>query len=195
MHSFQSVVSSGKEARQKKHSLLTTQQFDCNQITAAVYSNRGNVKNGLGCSDDAFADYDTAIRLNPHFAEAYYNRGVQKVLCEELDAAIADYDKAIRLKSDSAEAYANLGMTKAGLDRIDEAKSDLQTALELAERQGNDNLTAFIEERLQQLDLIASKQDNKESRRGGQWKGKVKITEDFDEISESFMEVFRGDNE
>ena len=162
---------------------------------AAVYSNRGNVKNGLGCSDDAFADYDTAIRLNPHFAEAYYNRGVQKVLCEELDAAIADYDKAIRLKSDSAEAYANLGMTKAGLDRIDEAKSDLQTALELAERQGNDNLTAFIEERLQQLDLIASKQDNKESRRGGQWKGKVKITEDFDEISESFMEVFRGDNE
>ena len=162
---------------------------------AEVYNNRGNVKNRLGCSDDAFADYDTAIRLNPHFAEAYYNRGVQKVLCEELDAAIADYDKAIRLKSDSAEAYANLGMAKAGLDRIDEAKSDLQTALELAERQGNDNLTAFIEERLQQLDLIASKQDNKESRRGGQWKGKVKITEDFDEISESFMEVFRGDNE
>ena len=162
---------------------------------AEVYNNRGNVKNRLGCSDDAFADYDTAIRLNPHFAEAYYNRGVQKVLCEELDAAIADYDKAIRLKSDSAEAYANLGMAKAGLDRIDEARSDLQTALELAERQGNDNLTAFIEERLQQLDLIASKQDNKESRRGGQWKGKVKITEDFDEISESFMEVFRGDNE
>ena len=162
---------------------------------AAVYSNRGNVKNGLGCPDDALADYDTAIRLNPHFPEAYYNRGVQKVLCEELDAAIVDYDEAIRIKSDYAEAYVNRGMAKAGLNRIDEARSDLQTALELAERQGNNNLTVFIEEQLQQPDLIVSKQDKKESRRGGQWKGKVKITEDFDEISESFMEVFRGDNE
>ena len=53
----------------------------------------------------------------------------------------------------------------------------------------------LIEERLQQLDLIVSKQGNKESRRGGQWNGKVKIAEDFDELPESFMEFFRGENE
>ena len=162
---------------------------------AEVYNNRGNVKNRLGCPDDALTDYDTAIRLNPHFAEAYHNRGVQKVLCEKLDAAIVDFTEAIRIKSDYAEVYANRGIAKAGLDRIDGAKSDLQTALELAERQRNDNLTAFIEERLQQFDLIVSKQDSKESRRGGQWKGKVKIADDFDELPESFTEVFRGNNE
>ena len=162
---------------------------------AEVYNNRGNIKNGLGCPDDAVADYDTAIRLNPHFAEAYYNRGVQKALCEELDAAIADYDEVIRIKSDYAEAYANRGAAKVQLGSIDEAQSDFKIALELAEHQGNDNLKVFVEEQLQQLDQVASRQNNKKPRRGGQWKGKVKIAEDFDEPPESFTESLCGEDE
>lgn len=44
--------------------------------------------------------------------------------------------------------------------------------------------------------LVPLKQDDKQKpRRGGQWKGKVKIAEDFDELPESFTEVFHGDNE
>ena len=43
--------------------------------------------------------------------------------------------------------------------------------------------------------LIPLRQDNKKPRRGGQWKGKVKIAEDFDELPESFMAAFRGKNE
>ena len=162
---------------------------------AEVYNNRGNIKNGLGCPDDAVADYDTAIRLNPHFAEAYYNRGVQKALCEELDAAIADYDEVIRIKSDYAEAYANRGAANVQLGSIDEAQSDFKIALELAEHQGNDNLKVFVEEQLQQLDQVASRQNNKKPRRGGQWKGKVKIAEDFDELPESFTESLCGEDE
>ena len=43
--------------------------------------------------------------------------------------------------------------------------------------------------------LIPLKQKDKQKpRRGGQWKGKVKIAEDFDELPESFTEVFHGDN-
>lgn len=38
--------------------------------------------------------------------------------------------------------------------------------------------------------LVPLKQDDKKPRRGGQWKGKVKIAEDFDELPESFMAVF-----
>ena len=161
---------------------------------AEVYNNRGNVKNRLGCSDDAFTDYDTAIRLNPHFAEAHHNQGVQKALREEFDAAIVDFTEAIRIKPDYAEAYANRGMAKVGLDRIDEAQSDLQTALELAEQQSNADLKAFFENQLQQLNQVASKENNRKSRSGGQWKGKVKIDEDFDELPESFTEVFRGED-
>ena len=42
---------------------------------AAVYNNRGNIKNELGSRDAALDDYDTAIRLNPHFPEAYLQPG------------------------------------------------------------------------------------------------------------------------
>ena len=161
-----------------------------------VYNNRGNLKSRLGSHDAALDDYDEAIRLNPNFAEAYYNRGVRKVLCEEFDAAIVDFTEAIRLNSDCAEAYTYRGVAKAALRDIDEAKSDLQTALKLAKQQGNENLKVLIEEKLQQLDQIDLKHGNhKKPRRGGQWKGNVKIAEDFDELPESFMAVFHGDKE
>ncbi|MYK16953.1 tetratricopeptide repeat protein [Candidatus Poribacteria bacterium] len=163
---------------------------------AEVYNNRGNVKNRLGHPDDAVADYDTAIRLNPNFAEAYYNRAVQKVLCEEFDAAIIDFTEAIRLNSDYAEAYAYRGVAKAELGNIDKARSDLQTALVLSEQQGNADFKVLIEKWLQRLEQSDSKQKSaKQPRRGGQWKGKVKIANDFDELPESFMSVFRREDE
>ena len=40
--------------------------------------------------------------------------------------------------------------------------------------------------------LVPLKQGDKKPRRGGQWKGKVKIAEDFDELPDSFMAAFRG---
>ena len=162
---------------------------------AEVYNNRGNIKNELGSRDAALDDYDTAIRLNPHFPEAYHNRGVQKVIREEFDAAIVDFTEAIRLNSDCAEAYAHRGVAKAELGNIDEARSDIQTALVLSEQQENPDFKVLVEKWLQRLNPIVPKQDSKQRHRGGQWKGKVKIAKDFDELPESFMEVFRRDNE
>ena len=44
--------------------------------------------------------------------------------------------------------------------------------------------------------LVPLKQEDKQKpRRGGQWKGSVKIAENFDELPESFTEVFHGDDE
>ena len=43
--------------------------------------------------------------------------------------------------------------------------------------------------------LVPLKQSDKKPRRGGQWKGKVKIAKDFDELPESFMAAFREEKE
>ena len=174
---------------------------------AEVYNNRGNIKNGLGYRDDALDDYDEAIRLNPNFTEAYSNRGTTKSSLGNHAEALTDLNEAIRLQPDFMNAYANRGVAKLGLSNIDEARADFQAALKLAEQQGNNNLKAFVEEWLRQLNIageeIASdsngesvtKQGNKKSRSGGQWKGKVKIAKDFDELSESFIAFFREENE
>ena len=78
---------------------------------------------------------------------------------------------------------------------INLAEADLQKALELAEQQENVDAKALVEAELQQLNQAALKQSNKKPRSGGQWKGKVKIAEDFDELPESFGAVFRGEDE
>ena len=162
---------------------------------AEVYNNRGNIKSGLGSHDAALEDYNEAIRLNPNFAEAYSNRGSIKFGLGEHAAALADLNEAIRLQPDFMNAYINRGIAQLGLNNIDEAEADLRKALELAEQQKNIDAKAFVEAELQQLNPAALKQRNKKPRQGGQWKGKVKIAEDFDELPESFGAVFRGEDE
>ena len=162
---------------------------------AEVYNNRGNIKSGLGSHDDALDDYDEAIRLNPNFAEVYSNRGAAKFRLGKHAAALTDLNEAIRLQPDFMNAYINHGIVKLGLNNIDEAEVNLQKALELAEQQENAEAKAFIEAELQQLNQAALKQSNRKARRGGQWKGKVKIAEDFDELPESFMASFDAEDE
>ena len=47
-------------------------------------------------------------------------------------------------------------------------------------------------EQVAKLVLLKS-ENHKKPRQGGQWKGKVKIAPDFDELSDSFMAVFRAE--
>ena len=149
-----------------------------------VYYHLASAKTFLGEYDAAVSDYDKAIALKPDFVEAYNIRGILRSELGQHDNALADYTEAIRIKPDYAEAYAYRGVLEAHLGKINNARSDFQKALELAKRPGNNSLKDFVEDQLQQLNQEASKQDNKEPRRGGQWKGKVKIADDFDELPE-----------
>ena len=163
--------------------------------SAEVYCHRASAKTLLGEHDAAVSDYDKVIELKPDFVEAYNIRGILRSELGQHDEALADYTEAIRIKPDYAEAYAYRGVLEAHLGKINKARSDFQKALELAKRPGNNSLKDFVENQLQQLNLIVSKQDNKESRSGGQWKGKVKIADDFDDLPESLTEVLHGEDE
>ena len=119
---------------------------------AKAYFNRGLAKRKLKHYAAAIVDFDMAIRLKPDDAYAYYTRGNAKVSLEHYAAAIADYDMAIRLDPDDAKAYYTRGSAKALLGRTWEAKQDLRTALRLAEKVGDANLKARIEEILRLLE-------------------------------------------
>ena len=68
------------------------------------------IKYGLnGQYDQAIADYNEDIEINPRDAVAYYNRGIAYGLHGQYDQAIADYTKAIEINPRDADAYYNRG--------------------------------------------------------------------------------------
>ena len=119
---------------------------------AKTYNDRGNAKHHLGQLAAAIQDFDKAIQLEPDDADAYYNRGLTKGKLNQHSAAIQDFDKAIQLEPDDAMAYLNRGISKELLKRTWEAKQDIRRALRIAEKTGDKNLKAKIEEVLRLLE-------------------------------------------
>ena len=118
---------------------------------AKAYSNRGIAKNALGRHEKAIADLDEAIRLKPDYAEAYNNRGVVKGALDRYEQAIADFNEALSRKPDFAEAYNNRGNANALSGRLNEARKDYQTALDLARKQGKEEVAAKAKRALEKL--------------------------------------------
>ena len=66
---------------------------------AGAYSSRGVAYAKRREYDQAIADYDKAIDLDPKNAKAYYQRGYVYDIKGEHDRAMADYNKAMGLLS------------------------------------------------------------------------------------------------
>ena len=84
-----------------------------------------------GKAEKALEAYDTAIRLQPDYAEVYNNRGNIKNELGSRDAALDDYNEAICLNPNFAEAYSNRGSKKFKLGRHAAALADLNVAIRL----------------------------------------------------------------
>ena len=81
--------------------------------------------------EEAIADCDEAIHLQPDYPMAYNNRGNAKSALGRHDDAIADYNLAIRLQPDYAKAYSNRGGVKNTLGRHHDAIADCDEAIRL----------------------------------------------------------------
>ena len=102
-----------------------------------------------GKTEKALSAYDTAIRLQPNYAEVYNNRGNIKNGLGSHDTALDDYDKAIRLNPNFAETYSNRGSTKFRLGKHDKAFADLNKAIRLQP----DFINAYVNRGVAQLGL------------------------------------------
>ncbi len=81
--------------------------------------------------EQAIADYDQALALNPEYAEAYNNRGNAYADLGDYEQAIADYDQALALNPEYAEAYNNRGVAYASLGEYEIAIADYDQAISL----------------------------------------------------------------
>ncbi len=92
--------------------------------------------------DEAIADLDRAIELEPGFAYTYYNRANLLVMSDRLPEAFDDYTRAIELNPHFAEAYYNRGLVqiylrdtrKGYLDISKAGEEGIEAAYELIER-------------------------------------------------------------
>jgi tetratricopeptide (TPR) repeat protein len=82
-------------------------------------------------NEQAIADYDQAIALDPKYAAAYNNRGAAYYAQGEYKLAIADFSKAIELAPDDPAAYNNRGLIYPDQGEYELAIADFNKAIAL----------------------------------------------------------------
>ncbi len=78
--------------------------------------------------DDAIADYDQAIAINPKDFNAFNSRGKAYVAKGDSSRAIMDFTQAIQFGPSYVEAYDNRGLSNEVLGRRAEALADFRKA-------------------------------------------------------------------
>ena len=82
--------------------------------------------------DQAIADYDHAIKMNPKDPAAFFNRGNVYQAQQQFDKAIADFSQAIKLYPEDHRAFLNRGGLFYDLKKYPEAIADYTKAKQLS---------------------------------------------------------------
>jgi tetratricopeptide (TPR) repeat protein len=80
---------------------------------------------------EAIAAFQSAISVDPQFAQAYYNLGLTRAGLGQTDEAIRAYEKAIAADPNFAEAHNNLGVLLAEKGQAVEAAEHFRAALRI----------------------------------------------------------------
>ena len=114
--------------------VLTLSLFACgSQSGAEEHFSAGEQLQDQEHWEEAIAEYDEAIRLNPQNADAYSNRGFAYFKLDQFEQAIQDYGEAIRLDPRNPMLYATRAVTYRFIDKNDEAIADLEKVISLTD--------------------------------------------------------------
>jgi lipoprotein NlpI len=144
---------------------------------ATAYNNLGAAWKAKGDLNQAIANYDRAIALDPRLANAYNNRGAALGAKGDLDAAMRDFDHAIELDARLALAHENRSVVLQSRGDLDGAIKDLDEAIKLEPKNGK----GYLE-------------------RAGAWQAKGDLVKAIEDLSEAIrleperpeLFVFRG---
>jgi tetratricopeptide (TPR) repeat protein len=96
---------------------------------AEIYSDLGFIMAQLGKNEDALADYQKALDLDPNCASAHFNLAVNFVQAGAFEDAEPHYRQALAGKP-NAETHNGLGYALARQGRVDEAVAEFRKAVE-----------------------------------------------------------------
>lgn len=96
-----------------------------------AHNNLGQALFSAGRVQESLAQYQTALRLEPTYAEAHYNLAIALARLKRTPEAIAHYEKTLQLQPRNAAAHNNLGLVLNGAGRRADAIVHLQRAIDL----------------------------------------------------------------
>lgn len=111
-------------------------QSSLSRRTPMDYNNRGLMYFHLGQIEEAIANYNRALELNPNLAAAYNNRANCYVSQGELIDALMDYEEALDRNPFHIRALINQGITFRHLGMYREALDNFDIALAQGKLEG-----------------------------------------------------------
>lgn len=121
----------GIENRAKLYKVLSKLQHLPPPHTSGNFMASAIARHALGRYDEALADFNRALELEPDDPEVFNNRGVTYDHLERYEEALSDYGRALKLKPDYPATLFNRGATYSSLGRYEAALADYTRALEL----------------------------------------------------------------
>ncbi len=118
-------------SQSKREELKAVYDSNIKNLSASEWFEKGYSLQITGNSNEAISAYNTAIELNPKYADAYNNRGIAYHVLGKYERAVKDYNTAIELNSKYADAYNNRGITYHVLGKYEQAIKDYNTAMAL----------------------------------------------------------------
>jgi tetratricopeptide (TPR) repeat protein len=110
---------------------LWTHTLACTADNYTAHNNLGDALFQKGNEAEAVVQYQTALQINPDYADAHNNLGNILLQKSRVDEAILQYRMALHLKPYDAEAHNNLGTALFQKGRVDEAIAHCQAALQI----------------------------------------------------------------
>lgn len=98
---------------------------------AEVLINRGGALASLGRLEEALADLNKGIEIDPSNKNGYLNRSLTHFHLQRYEETLKDYTEYLRLDPYAPNIWYERGMLRRSLNRLDEAIADLNQCLKL----------------------------------------------------------------